>query len=59
MKLSKDKAILYTDAIADVVCWRNGFQAAGGNMEPINIEALIELQSQLKKIAYGDDDDNS
>lgn len=38
--------------IADINCWLNGFVAAGGDMDPINLHAMRNLNIALKDLDW-------
>jgi len=48
--ITPDEAEKYSDAISDVVCWLDGFKAAGGVYYPDSIDVLRELNMNLKEI---------
>lgn len=48
-----DKVDSYCDAMADVLCWLQGFQAGGGIYGPATIETLRNLNDALKSIQSG------
>ena len=43
----------YTNAMADILCWLGGFQAAGGIYSPSTFESLRSLSDALKSIEAG------
>jgi len=45
-----EKVDSYCDAMADVLCWLQGFQAGGGEYGPGTIETLRNLNDALKSI---------
>ena len=51
--LRKEKLEEYAFAMADVLCWLNGFVAAGGLYSPGSIESLRDLTDVLKSIQAG------
>lgn len=39
-------------ALADTLCWFAGFQSAGGNIGPVDIEPLREMNRRLKQLDW-------
>jgi len=48
-----EKLKSYRMAMADVICWLNGFKAAGGEYSPGSIEELRNLNDALESIRRG------
>ncbi len=43
----------YTWAMADILCWLQGYQAAGGIYGPASIESLRNLNDALRSVQNG------
>lgn len=54
--ISSDDAELFSDALADVICWFYGFRAGNSEAQlPPKWGRLIDLNAKLKAIAYPGD----
>lgn len=54
--MSKEKIREYHDALADILCWTDGYCAAANAADPfihLNLLALRELKSDLYGKLYG------
>lgn len=40
----------YTNALSDLLCWMDGFQAAGGKYSPSTLEVLRDLNCAIKSV---------
>ena len=47
---TKEKCENYSFALSDIICWMDGFKAAGGVYHPDSIEVLRELNIAVKQI---------
>ncbi len=43
----------FCNAMSDILCWMDGFRAAGGTYAPGSIESLRQLSDALKSIQSG------
>lgn len=48
--LRPEKVESYTYALSDLLCWMDGFKAAGGVYSPGSLDALRDLNCNLKSI---------
>ena len=48
-----EKLDRFTWAMADILCWLQGYQAGGGIYGPCSIETLRDLNDALKSIQAG------
>lgn len=39
----------FDDALSDVLCWLDGYQAAGGTYSPGSVEVLRDLRARIIK----------
>ena len=46
--MSVEEMERYSSAIADALCWFEGFKAAGGEVIAIDIESLRDINIELK-----------
>lgn len=53
LHIPPEKARTYSEALSDFLCWAAGFTAAGGDIGPVNLRDLRELNIEIKALDMG------